>query len=186
MKKFKFLSKTFVLIITALTVFCLINYRQKAENFENLNEKIANTAADVNNTNLVADWIEREDAYEIALQLAFRTLSKKRLRKIKVLFFDKFEEFINRMDRFFYDWIEGALNHPDIEVTWWGIGFNPWDPKLSATENVKKRFGCGYFDLVVGHYDYMGPEMVLEDCGKTIMMQEIGDCHHRQCRALYT
>jgi hypothetical protein len=174
MKKLKILSKLFILsgLITLITL-TLFKYRQETELFDNLNEKIANTAND-NNPNLIADWIEREDAYEIASQLSFLPKIKRKRPKIKVLFFDKFEEFINRMDRFMYDWIEGAQNHPDIEVTWWGIGFNSWDPKLSATDNVKNKFGCGYFDLVVGHYDYMGTGMVLEDCGgKTVMMQEV-------------
>lgn len=39
------------------------------------------------------------------------------------------------MDRYFYDWVESAQSHPNIEVTLWGYGFPGYNSTQNITEN---------------------------------------------------
>eukprot|EP00276_Gloeochaete_wittrockiana_P002406 CAMPEP_0184671896 /NCGR_PEP_ID=MMETSP0308-20130426/85777_1 /TAXON_ID=38269 /ORGANISM="Gloeochaete witrockiana, Strain SAG 46.84" /LENGTH=522 /DNA_ID=CAMNT_0027119117 /DNA_START=107 /DNA_END=1675 /DNA_ORIENTATION=+ len=98
-----------------------------------------------------------------------------------LLFFNTFTDFVERLDRSYYETIEAALEHPQLNVYLWGPGYPGYDGSKSATENLSETFGCSFFDIVyvrVRHFDIQG-------CGKTIIAQELGDCHYGQCLQTY-
>jgi len=81
------------------------------------------------------------------------------------------------MDRIFYDSVEGIMAHPQINVTMWGPGWAGWEGGLKANgeENVMRKFGCEYFDIILFHQEHYQ----MASCSrlfKTIVVQELGDC----------
>ena len=79
------------------------------------------------------------------------------------------------MDRYLFDWMEGAMKHPNLEVTLWGPNHTAWNSDLSPSENLDKKFGCNHFDLVI--VVAIAKEDVPQPCGKSILLNEVGDCH---------
>ena len=108
------------------------------------------------------------------------------------------------MDRYFYDWIEAAQVHPDIEVTLWGPGFEGWNYTLSSLENLRKSYGCDHFDWIIAHpeeyrnipelpekywnnthYKNINEMQFPDSCGKTKIFHEMHDCFGHFCERQY-
>ncbi|ORY38784.1 hypothetical protein BCR33DRAFT_741292 [Rhizoclosmatium globosum] len=77
------------------------------------------------------------------------------------------------MDRFFYDEVEAALEHPDLNVFFWGVNFTGWNSALSSTENVQQQFPDVRFDIVYSMNQNWGLHIP-----SAVSVLTIGDCHH--------
>lgn len=98
------------------------------------------------------------------------------MAKIRVLFFAYFHDYVGRMDRFLYDLIDSAMEDPTLDVNVWGPGFPGYKNNLSLVQNI----GCGKYDLVYTSLTagYVG---IPGNCGKTILISEVGDCFEDKC-----
>ncbi|EGG00690.1 uncharacterized protein MELLADRAFT_111563 [Melampsora larici-populina 98AG31] len=111
------------------------------------------------------------------------------VKPTKILFFADLEDFTLdsyvRTDTFFYETYEAAQKHPSIIAKFWGPGYSDYDPNEDWNQNINKRFGCGYFQIVFTHYglikiwDELLTTKPLE-CN-TLLIVKGGDCNFGQC-----
>lgn len=71
----------------------------------------------------------------------------------RLLFVTSWRDYLDRMDRFTYDFIDAAHAYPRVNVTVWGKGWHGWDsmgPLASGAARLQARFGrCPPFDAIV-------------------------------------
>mmetsp|Transcript_24596 Transcript_24596/g.40493 ORF Transcript_24596/g.40493 Transcript_24596/m.40493 type:complete len:503 (-) Transcript_24596:219-1727(-) len=101
---------------------------------------------------------------------------------LSILFLNTFADFVERLDRFFYDMVDSAVRHPQLKVYLWGPGYPGFDGSLNATENVIKTYGCDFFDIIyvnVPHFD------IAACTNFTVIVQELGECQYGKCLQTY-
>jgi len=97
--------------------------------------------------------------------------------KIQVLVLCNANDYFMRMDRIFFDSLEGLLAHPEVNVTIIGPGWRGWegDHAASAEGNYRNLFGCDAFDIIFFHQEHYD----VDRCGnsrRAVIVQELGDC----------
>lgn len=138
-------------------------------------------------------WLQKTNSYELALEWSIKWsfIYKNTIPNTKVLFLTDITQvffcaiiFKNiQTDRSFSAWIDGAKNHPNLEITVWGPGFDKWDPNLDSTTNIQNQYKCNHFNLIVLHP--MSPN-VPKLCGdKSLIYFEFGDCNNGECIKQY-
>lgn len=133
--------------------------------------RLCNVSVNDGRRNRYTDRVE--DCLFDKLAPKHRTLLGRRLdRAVRILFYDSFWDYLNRMDRFHYDLVDAALRDPTIDARVWGPGFPGFNGNLSLAENI----GCGKFDIVVTQIIH-GSLSISGSCGKTLVVSQIGDCH---------
>lgn len=107
--------------------------------------------------------------------------------KIQILFLGTSEDYFMRIDRVFYDIVEVAMQNPYLNVTMFGPGWRGWDPESKNSDfehNVKRKFDCDAFDIILYHEASFGADR----CGnskRAVIIQEIGDCP-KQCMEFFS
>lgn len=88
------------------------------------------------------------------------------------------QDYIHRAYRFFYDEIEIASTHPDLEVRMWGPGFVGYDESESLNINIKKVFDEeNHFQIIYA----AASGQIQGTFSKTILVYSLGDCHDMLC-----
>ena len=98
----------------------------------------------------------------------------------KIMFYTTSSDYRSRMDRFYYDLIDAAVESTDLDVFVWGPGYENWNTSLSPNENVFNRFGNS-LDVV-----YMSgfPSGILP-FNKTLTVIEVGDLNDEDLYRFY-
>jgi hypothetical protein len=112
---------------------------------------------------------------------------KVRDRHENILFLNKYDDFIYRMDRFYYDFVDAATFHPSLKVTLWGPGYYNYNENISANENIERYYGGKNLPtIVITSLDPFGyvPKPYNKK-SQPIEIHEIGDCNHEFCHANY-
>jgi hypothetical protein len=97
--------------------------------------------------------------------------------KIQILVLSNANDYFMRMDRIFFDSLEGLLAHPDVNVTMMGPGWHGWegDHNARAEDNYRRVYGCDAFDIILFHQEHYD----VDRCGnsrRAVIVQELGDC----------
>ncbi|KAJ3291111.1 hypothetical protein HDU79_002691 [Rhizoclosmatium sp. JEL0117] len=70
-------------------------------------------------------------------------------RKVNILYLSPNHKFyLHGMDRQFYDEMDAAIGHPDVEVFHFGVKFPGWNETWSLAENLNSKFPGIQFDIV--------------------------------------
>ena len=96
-----------------------------------------------------------------------------------ILWLTSFQDYLSRMDRFYYDLIEASFENYEGRREVWGPGFEGYKEELSIDENIKQHFGdyCKEFDAIYSSLYHWS----VKACGKTLQIHEFGDCNFRGC-----
>ncbi|ORY23343.1 hypothetical protein BCR33DRAFT_135266 [Rhizoclosmatium globosum] len=94
-------------------------------------------------------------------------------RKLNILYFTHIKDYLNRMDRYYFDEIDAAITHPDLNIYLWGVDFPNYSVNLSTTQNIEQTFPGVEFDVIYsmdGHGNDPFPS-------SAVSVLTLGDCH---------
>ncbi|KAJ3070916.1 hypothetical protein HDU98_006052 [Podochytrium sp. JEL0797] len=97
-------------------------------------------------------------------------------RKINVLYFNERTEYLEKMDRYYYDEVKAASLHPNLNTRLWGPGWPSYNPSLTPTQNILDAFPTTPFDVIytkTWHHNITSPTAVV--------IHGTGDCHSHKC-----
>ncbi|KAI9353721.1 hypothetical protein BDR26DRAFT_890178 [Obelidium mucronatum] len=97
-------------------------------------------------------------------------------RKLNVLYFNERREYMEKMDRYFYDEVNAAASHPKLNVRLWGPGWKGYNKKLTPTENNISAFPDIQFDII---YTKTWHRNVTSNTA--VVVHGTGDCHNHKC-----
>ncbi|ORY42335.1 hypothetical protein BCR33DRAFT_767196 [Rhizoclosmatium globosum] len=97
-------------------------------------------------------------------------------RKIAILYFNERKEYLEKMDRYYYDEVKAASSHPNLLVRMWGPGWPKYNAKLTAQQNIAQAFPNLPFDII---YTKTWHHNVTSDTA--VVIHGTGDCHKLKC-----
>ncbi|KAJ3403439.1 hypothetical protein CcCBS67573_g06582 [Chytriomyces confervae] len=97
-------------------------------------------------------------------------------RQINVLYFNERKEYLEKMDRYFYDEVRAANSHPQLLVRLWGPGWFGYDNALTASENIVQAFADIEFDII---YTKTWHHNITSETA--VVIHATGDCHNKKC-----
>ncbi|KAJ3028508.1 UNVERIFIED_CONTAM: hypothetical protein HDU68_001504 [Siphonaria sp. JEL0065] len=113
--------------------------------------------------------------------------------KINILYFNERREYLEKMDRYYYDEVKSAAEHPGLEVRMWGPGWQGYNTSMTARENIEATFPGLEFDLIytkTWHHNVTSSTAVVihgtGDLSESLVyvlpyQMDIGDCHRHKC-----
>ncbi|KAJ3416174.1 hypothetical protein HDV05_002819 [Chytridiales sp. JEL 0842] len=100
-----------------------------------------------------------------------------RPKTLWVLYLNERSEYLQKLDRYYYDEVRAASEHPSIHVRMWGPGWPLWNSTQTPVENVARAFGSvDKFDII-----YTKTKHHKESFPNSVVIHAPGDCHHFQC-----
>jgi len=102
--------------------------------------------------------------------------------KLRVLFLTHRYEYTSFMDRSFYYQYEAARRHPDVEAVLWGWGLPEYDNARTLRENLVRRYGSVYFDVIFlfGHVNATEVKAI-GDAGEAVVAFREFECFDFHC-----
>ncbi|KAI8607711.1 hypothetical protein BC830DRAFT_89419 [Chytriomyces sp. MP71] len=97
-------------------------------------------------------------------------------RPINILYFHERSEYLEKMDRYYYDEVRAASSHGGLMVRFWGPGWFAYDDRLTATQNIIAAFPDVQFDII---YTKTIHHNVTSDTA--VVIHGTGDCHNKKC-----
>ncbi|KAJ3320535.1 hypothetical protein HDU76_000276 [Blyttiomyces sp. JEL0837] len=107
-------------------------------------------------------------------------------KKVKVLYFNERQEYLEKLDRYFYDEVRTATTHPNLTIRMWGPGWPSYLTTESPIENIARVFGSpNYFDIIYTKTNHHNISFTNTNISTTpittIIIHAPGDCHYHQC-----
>jgi hypothetical protein len=96
---------------------------------------------------------------------------------LQVLVLCSANDYFMRMDRIFFDSLEGFLDNPHVNVTILGPGWAGWegDHASNATAEYARAYGCEAFDVIFFHQEHYSVDRCAGST-RAVIVQELGDC----------